>query len=129
MNNLNNCFNNVRYKTLKKITLEQIINETLNEDISDIDCYKDLVDVLEKCVFIMYPFYRCNKIRQEQNNISKKIKKYNKYFKCEVCGNVIEEIQIHHKIPVTRFGGNERTNIILCCKNCHNKKNKESFKN
>lgn len=40
--------------------------------------------------------------------------------KCEVCGfNYKPILQIHHIVPVSEFGNNQRDNIICVCPNCH----------
>jgi len=38
--------------------------------------------------------------------------------KCEGCGSE-ENIIIHHKIPLSKWGANELSNLTLLCKKCH----------
>ena len=37
---------------------------------------------------------------------------------CENCGAVA--VDIHHKLPKGRSGGDEAYNLIALCRNCHN---------
>lgn len=40
--------------------------------------------------------------------------------KCEICGFDYKPVlQIHHIVPVSEFGNNQRDNIICVCPNCH----------
>ena len=40
--------------------------------------------------------------------------------KCEICGFAFKPVlQIHHILPISKFGNNERDNIICVCPNCH----------
>lgn len=125
---IEDIFNGTKYKTETKITLQEISKDILNEDITDIDSYEDLIDIMKEIIFEIYPYYRQVKIRQEQNNILKSIKKLNETYQCEVCGITTKNIQMHHKIPVCKLGGNEKENITLCCPKCHKKEDKKSFK-
>lgn len=38
--------------------------------------------------------------------------------KCQVCGNR-QNLEIHHKIPLSLGGSNEKENLEVLCKNCH----------
>ncbi len=43
---------------------------------------------------------------------------------CEMCfkeGRYTRLDEVHHIIPVSRGGTNERTNLMSVCKSCHNK--------
>jgi len=47
--------------------------------------------------------------------------------RCESCGG-IDILQLHHINPVGLGGGNESENLILLCKNCHEKSHNASFR-
>ena len=41
---------------------------------------------------------------------------------CEVCygkGILVETEEVHHKIPLSKGGTHERSNLIALCKSCH----------
>ena len=41
---------------------------------------------------------------------------------CEVCygkGIIVETEEVHHKIPLSKGGTHERSNLIALCKSCH----------
>ena len=42
--------------------------------------------------------------------------------KCEECGSTnIEDLTIHHKTPLGMGGNNERSNLQVLCRECHEK--------
>jgi len=43
---------------------------------------------------------------------------------CEVCygkGILVETEEVHHKIPLSKGGTHERSNLIALCKSCHSR--------
>lgn len=75
---IEDIFNGTKYKTETKITLQKISKDILNEDITDIDSYEDLIDIMKEIIFEIYPYYRQvkNKTRTKQYfEINKKIKR------------------------------------------------------
>lgn len=47
---------------------------------------------------------------------------------CYYCGKVVvnREKTIDHKIPITRGGTNNLTNIVICCQSCNSKKSNKT---
>lgn len=45
--------------------------------------------------------------------------------KCEFCGLKAKRLEIHHKVPVSEGGLNERSNLVAICKECHIKEHEE----
>jgi len=39
--------------------------------------------------------------------------------KCDHCKKKAEGLKIHHKVPVSKGGLNERSNLMVVCKECH----------
>jgi predicted restriction endonuclease len=56
------------------------------------------------------------------------IRKKTKVNKCEICGSIDNEIELHHIKPVARGGTNKKDNLLWLCHSCHIKANKEAFK-
>lgn len=40
-------------------------------------------------------------------------------WQCQECGAKNSELHVHHKVPLSRGGGNTPANLISLCKNCH----------
>jgi hypothetical protein len=47
--------------------------------------------------------------------------------KCDYCGSS-DRLQVHHKQPISRGGDNHPTNLVILCKQCHQRKHKFEFK-
>ena len=39
--------------------------------------------------------------------------------KCDQCKKKVKGLKIHHKIPISKGGSNERNNLMAVCKECH----------
>lgn len=51
-------------------------------------------------------------------------------FSCYYCEEVfsVEELELEHKIPVSRKGTNKRENLVLACQSCNRRKGKKTEK-
>lgn len=59
---------------------------------------------------------------QRLKNKSAKIKKQliEEKGSCEVCGYSFKPIlQLHHILPINKYGNNDRDNLVCVCPNCH----------
>jgi len=59
---------------------------------------------------------------QRLKNKSAKIKKQliEEKGSCEICGYSFKPIlQLHHILPINKYGNNDRDNLVCVCPNCH----------
>ena len=58
-------------------------------------------------------------IRPKRINTGTLIKMFPKSeLKCELCG-VTKALEIHHRIPISKGGTDDKSNLQILCKNCH----------
>ena len=74
---------------------------------------------LEAAVTSMFPFWWNRAVRGEMRT---KRQHYPELIldHCEICG-VSCKPEWHHIVPVSKYGGNEKENIINLCHDCHQK--------
>lgn len=112
----------------KNSNIMDAIKYVLSKDEEEIETpqwNEDYIELLEKCFNKMFYFYFVAKVRKEQTGLQKRYKKIIEG-KCELCGCNCNKLEMHHKIPVYRYGGNERNNLMFLCKDCHKKMNYDS---
>ena len=105
----------IRYKTLQgqpttSDILAFVTGETIEPNAENIEV------VLKE----LFAFFWANKVRNEQTKLSRQNQRSKAITICELCGKDCNP-QIHHVIPVSSFGGNEDTNIMWLCLECHHK--------
>jgi 5-methylcytosine-specific restriction endonuclease McrA len=66
--------------------------------------------------FCAFPEWLKKLIRKEQNNC------------CDWCGKKVKKLQIHHIIPQSMGGSDERSNAVGLCQECHSYWDKEALK-
>lgn len=59
-------------------------------------------------------------LRNEYYTIQRNLSQLKKYKKCANCGSV-ENIEIHHIVPLIVGGTNKRSNLVALCQDCHAK--------
>ena len=104
----------------KNSNIMDAIKYVLSEEIETPQWSEDYIELLEKCFNKMFYFYFVATVRKEQDVLQKSYKKIIKP-KCELCGCNCNKLEMHHKIPVCSYGGNERSNLMFLCKDCHKK--------
>lgn len=78
----------------------------------------DYLDDLESALWRTFGYWYANKVRCEQPSIINHYIKTGHITRCEICNHKLP-LELHHIIPVCQGGGNERSNIIFVCRNCH----------
>ena len=68
-------------------------------------------------------------VREEARLIRPKVLE-EKGWQCEMCGcSIVKVLEVHHKIAVHKGGGNELSNLMVLCKNCHALIEEEKYQN
>ena len=109
--------NSCKYPSLEKITINDIFSKIFEKKYNS-DTEFDMgeyLDLLEEALVKMFYEWYTKRIRMEQRGIRRQ---YKEITACELCGKT-GKIEVHHKIPVRLFGGNERENILFLCPECH----------
>lgn len=104
----------IHYRTLNNPPdIETILHIILEDDYENTPEDKRAEAALQKV------FYNCwfKYVRDEQS-VMRRHKRGHPT--CEICGKECETV-LHHKIPVSEYGGNEPENIMWICKECHKK--------
>ena len=116
-------YNNASYnKTIKNSNantnkeLEDIKNET---DLSHyIIITEEEYDILKNKKNDNYKIHKRN-----VSSLTKKMVASNQEWKCGSCSQTLDyTYEIDHHIPLFKGGGNDVTNLIALCRNCHGKK-------
>ena len=108
-------------------SLIDIINEINNTNIKKFNSYSNFIGSLIRALAIAYIPYRTTKMRKEASLIRGNINTACIYRngRCEICGQYVSDLELHHKIPVSCGGDNSRDNLIWICHSCH--KNEHRF--
>lgn len=119
------CYKAEQMKVLGKNNRLEPRCVTLSDSPSVDDIMQFLeVDSMEEAIIKMFPSYWQKRVRDEQTILRRYGNTENNI--CENCGETAK-LEMHHIIPVSRFGGNEKGNVRWLCKKCHAELTKERF--
>lgn len=99
-------------------TINDIFRFIYHKDYSNAELYdSDYMDLLEEALFETFPIWYEKKVRTEQRSLRRQ---YKDIKACELCG-CVKPLEVHHIKQVSLGGGNERSNLLFLCSDCHKK--------